>query len=229
MPRDHSVDPMGATADAVRHTERTLKSPRAWAVLLSVLVASLGVDLWSKYAAFEHVGDTPVHFTREEVLAAKERGVPLGVVITQNHGGTFPQPHVVVPSVLNFELVLNPGAIFGLGAGKRWYFIGFTLLALVLGLWMFAQWTRPREHIAHASIALILSGGLGNLYDRWVYACVRDFLHPLPGVQLPWGLEWPWGGRDVWPYVSNIADLWLLIGVAVLIVRTLRVKGPAAP
>jgi hypothetical protein len=45
-------------------------------------------------------------------------------------------------------------------------------------------------------------------------------LFPLPGVVLPFGWFWPWGGREVWPYVSNIADLWLIIGMMILIITS---------
>ncbi|MFI4882162.1 MAG: signal peptidase II, partial [Phycisphaerales bacterium JB064] len=68
-----------------------------------------------------------------------------------------------------------------------------------------------------------------NLYDRVRFACVRDFLHPLPGVNFPFGIQTPWSGREVWPYVSNLADLWLIIGVAVLVVFLWRGPKDARP
>ena len=167
----------------------------AWVVLLAVLIAGLAVDLATKYLAFEHIADHPVSFTRQDVLDAAN----LNLLIPRH------EPVTVIPSVLEFTLVLNPGAVFGIGAGKRWLFIGFTGTALVLGLWMFAKWTTSRDRLAHASLGLLLSGGLGNLYDRLVYACVRDFIHPLPGVAI--------GSWEVWPYVSNVADAFLIVGV----------------
>lgn len=126
-------------------------------------------------------------------------------------------PVVVIPDLLNFTLVLNPGAVFGMGAGKRWFFIAFTFVAVTAAIWVFATWTSARSRLAHVAVGLLLSGGLGNLYDRIRYGCVRDFIHPLPGVPLPFGWEWPWGGREVWPYVSNVADLWLILGMLILI------------
>ena len=118
------------------------------------------------------------------------------------------------------------GAVFGLGAGQRGFFIVFTMFALILGTALFCFWTRPREHTAHVAIALLLAGGIGNLYDRVMFACVRDFIHPLPRVKLPFNWSWPWGGRDIWPYVSNVADLFLIIGIAILVVRALREPNP---
>jgi signal peptidase II len=173
-------------------------------VLLLVLLAGLATDLASKYVAFNNVAERPVRVSREAVLEAQREGRPLGMLIPPH------RPVTVVPHVLEFSLVLNPGAVFGIGAGRRWFFITFTMGALGLALWMFAAWTRPRDTSAHVAIGLLISGGLGNLYDRLRYACVRDFIHPLPGVKIPGT------GRDLWPYVSNLADLWLLIGIGVL-------------
>jgi signal peptidase II len=116
-----------------------------------------------------------------------------------------------------------------MGPGKRFVFIGFTVAALAFGILLFGTWTRPREWLAHVALGLLLAGGLGNLYDRWLFACVRDFIHPLPRVKLPFGWTWPWNhDPQVWPYVSNVADLFLIIGIGVLVVRALRNPKAAA-
>jgi signal peptidase II len=197
------------------------RSPRAWTVLLLVVVASIVADLWTKYAAFERIAGFPVVVERERVLAVAADNPRLIGRLVPPH-----DPVVVVPKFFELTLVLNPGAVFGIGAGQRAFFIGFTALAIVFGLWMFARWTGPRDHWAHAGIGLVLGGGLGNLYDRLVYACVRDFLHPLPGVKWPFGLR-PFGGNgELWPYVSNVADALLLLGIGVLLVFLWR--GPKA-
>ena len=182
----------------------------AWLVLLLVSTLGLATDLASKDIAFRTIADEPVKVDRQQVLEAQRQGRSLGSLV--------PQASVtVIPRVLDFSLVLNPGAVFGIGAGKRWFFIAFTGAALALAIWMFIAWTGPRDHFAHAAVGLLISGGLGNLYDRIVYGCVRDFIHPLPGVRLPFGWRMPIaGGREVWPYVSNLADLWLLVGIGML-------------
>jgi signal peptidase II len=184
----------------------TWADPGAWVVLLVVTALGLGVDLWTKHWAFDTVAGRPVVVLRQDVLSAGN----LSDLVPPH------APMEVVPGLLNFTLVLNPGAVFGIGAGKRVFFIVFTVLALGFGLWMFGAWTRPggRDRVAHAAIGLLLAGGLGNLYDRLVFACVRDFIHPLPTVF--------WHGRPVWPYVSNVADLFLLIGIGILVVHVWR-------
>jgi signal peptidase II len=180
------------------------RSGRAWVLLVVVTALGLASDLGSKTLAFRYIADRPVEIDRARVM------------VTENLSYLVP-PHeavTVVPSVLDLSLVLNRGAVFGIGAGRRWFFIVFTVAALAFALWMFGRWTHDGDRLAHASIGLLLAGGVGNLYDRLVYACVRDFLHPLPGVRLPFGWSMPGGGREVWPYVSNVADLWLIVGIA---------------
>lgn len=188
------------------------RCPRAWALLLLLAAAFLAADLASKHLAFDRVARRPVALDRAEVLATDR----LADLIPHH------EPVTVVPHALELTLVLNEGAVFGMAAGQRWFFIAFTILAMAFCLWMFAAWTGRRDRLAHAAIALVVAGGLGNLYDRLRFACVRDFLHFLPGVRLPFGLAWPGGQREIWPYVSNIADAQLIAGIAVLMWFSLR-------
>ena len=185
-------------------------------MMLVIVVIGTAIDLASKTIAFNTLAQAPVAIDREAVIDATE----LQALLPRH------DPTVVVPHVLEFKLVLNPGAVFGIGAGRRVFFIVATTLAIVFALFMFIRWTGPRDRFAHAAIGLVIAGGLGNLYDRVRFACVRDFLHPLPGVNYPFGISTPWSGREVWPYVSNLADLWLIIGVCVLVVFLWRGGNP---
>jgi lipoprotein signal peptidase len=198
------------------------KSRRAWLVLFIVLALGVVTDLVSKSLAFEHIADQPVRTIRSEVEAA---GPGRLYLLIPHH-----RPVVVVPRVLNFTLVYNPGAVFGIGAGQRWFFVLFTAAAMAAGLLYFAKGTRAGDRATHIGIALILSGGLGNLYDRLLFACVRDFIHPLPGMKLPFGLRWPNGGSDeVWPWISNLADLYLIIGVGIVLIVSFRGSRSSGP
>jgi len=192
----------------------TWRCGRAWAVLLTFLLAGLIGDLWSKHAAFAGIASQPVVIRRADVLSLPSSQINR---LVPTH-----EPVVVATRLLELKLVLNPGAVFGIGAGKRAVFVLFTIGAVGFGLWVFARWTRARDWWSHAALGLILAGGLGNLYDRVTLGCVRDFLHPLAGVTLPFGLAWPGGDRQVWPYVSNVADALLLVGIGVLMVRLWR-------
>lgn len=200
---------------------RTILSTRAWGVLLIALVFSLVVDLASKHYAFKHVAHMPIVINRDEVMHVQRQIDPRAIteLLVAHH-----EPMVVIPRVLNLTLVLNPGAVFGAGPGQRVFFVTFAIVAMGFAIFMFARWTKPRDYWAHAALGLLVGGGIGNLYDRLVYACVRDFIHPIPKLEWPFGIQLL-GTREIWPYVSNMADLFLLIGIAMLLRHLWRRDG----
>lgn len=205
----------GAPHSPAGHAPRASgRSAAAWFTLLLTIILGVAADLGSKEWAFRTIADAPVVVRREAVIAA---GPGRLQTLIPPHS-----PVTAIPHLLDFQLVLNAGAVFGAGQGKRWLFIGFTMLALAFALTLFARWTDRRDRIAHISIGLILAGGIGNLYDRAVFACVRDFLHPVPTLELPFGLAWPSGETLAWPWVSNVADALLLIGIGALVIRLWR-------
>jgi len=208
---------------ALRHRASHL---RLWIAAAIGLVA----DLWTKYWAFEHVD---AHTPRE-----------------------------ILPGVLSFTLSLNPGALFGLGAGFPAIFVGASVLALMFVLYLFAN-SDARRWSLHIALGLVLAGAMGNLYDRTMHdAYVHDPGNPRDrdiGVLLSqdekWVTlgDWPSGAnprrhlrvdnpatgrqpvvRDflkielrlgrfqLWPWIFNIADALLVVGVAILLVNFWR-------
>ena len=183
---------------------RAWRAPAAWLVLIAVLAAGLSLDLGLKRWSFENVAGAPVITDREAIVNDPHWRVP-------RH-----DPIPVVPKVLNLHLVKNKGAVFGIGANQRMFFIAFTMAALTAALVVFGRWTTSRATLAHVAIGLILAGGLGNLYDRIRLTFVRDFLHLLPGWKLPFGWHWPGGSDEIFPWVFNAADVMLLVGMGML-------------
>ncbi|MBL8757255.1 MAG: signal peptidase II [Phycisphaerae bacterium] len=198
-------------------------SRAAWLTLLFVTALALALDLASKHLAFARIADAPVILDREEILSLSRVDPRLIGRVLPRH-----EPVVVVPRVLELTLVLNPGAVFGMGAGQRWFFMVFTGVAGAFALYMFAFWCTARDRSAHVAIGLLLAGGLGNFYDRMTFGCVRDFLHPLPGLTYPFNWQ-PFGSPEVWPYVSNVADAFLLIGIGILAVKLWRGEHTPEP
>lgn len=227
--QEHGSEPTREEAQGRSHRHAGSHIPArssrgAWALLLVVTAVCLALDLVGKELAFRYVASSPVVVERARVLE-------VSAVDPSRISALIPQhPAVkVVPNVLEFTLVLNPGAVFGMGAGQRWFFMVFTGVALGFALYMFAVWTSARDRWSQAAIGMLISGGLGNLYDRWVFACVRDFIHPLPGLKWPFGWRLTGPSGEIWPYVSNIADLFLIIGIAVLAVRLWRAEAGPGP
>lgn len=201
------------------------------------VVAGLGLalDLWSKARAFSTLQSSEVH--------------------------------TLLPQVVEFRRSLNPGAVFGLGAGLVALFISASALALGFVLFLFFG-SGARQRGLHIALGMILSGALGNLYDRsfvkadvvvWKTAngaartevgvfrpdapegavslgdwpdgqdprlipaesvvamrrqgVVRDFIKIVPDFP-----DWVplMGGRNVWPWVFNVADALLVCGVILL-------------
>jgi lipoprotein signal peptidase len=74
-------------------------------------------------------------------------------------------PVILVPHVLSFRRVVNPGAMLGLGQGLGGLFVAASLLALLFVVYLFAHSGRSRRSL-HVGLGLVLAGALGNLYDR---------------------------------------------------------------
>ena len=201
---------------------RACRSPRAWLALFIVLGCGLAFDLAAKAWSFANVAPQPVVLQRQQLLAHPEYN-PI-----QPHSGM----QVLPADLLEMQLVINHGAVFGIGPNQRFFFIGFTVAALSVGLLVFGRLTAGNQRLAHVAIGLILAGGIGNLYDRIIYGVVRDFLHMLPGYRLPFGWRWPGGSPDLFPWVFNVADVMLLTGMALLMLHMHRVdkrRRVAAP
>lgn len=71
----------------------------------------------------------------------------------------------LIPNLLEFQTMLNPGALFGIGGGQTTLFLIASGIALLLVGWMFAQTTRANR-LMHIALGAILAGALGNMYDR---------------------------------------------------------------
>ena len=173
-----------------------------------------------------------------------------------------------IANFIDFRRSINDGAVFGLFTGQVGLFIVASLFAFVFVFYLFASSHRTQWPL-HIALGLILSGALGNLYDRSVeiadvvvyktksgqharlagkiisepedeivrignypeglhprsyrrtdiveirtQGVVRDFIKFVPRFPA-WVPKL--AGRDMWPWVFNIADAALVCGVGVLL------------
>lgn len=202
--------------DAIANPARrpAYRSRSAWLLLLTVLFVGLAMDLGSKYWSFHAIAEVPVQLDRDALLEnPNDNPIP-----------PHPPQRVLPFDLLSFRLVINRGAVFGLGEDQRLFFIVFTLIALGAGLYVFGRFTTERDNAAHIALGFIMAGGLGNLYDRIRYGVVRDFLHMLPDWHLPFGWRWPNNSPELFPWVFNLADVMLLIGMIALMIHINRVE-----
>ncbi len=182
------------------------KKPGAVALFLMVSLITLATDLGLKAYAFNTVAGAAVVIDPSD---------------TQTQGVPHHAPTVLVPGVLNLQLTANAGAIFGMGKGSRWVFVVVSLAAALFICRVFWR-SSARAGVFHVALALILAGAVGNLYDRVRFAAVRDMLHLFPVTDLPFGLTWPGGAKGLYPWVFNLADVALLLGVVTVILITWR-------
>jgi len=78
---------------------------------------------------------------------------------------TSSESRVVIKNLCNLQLSLNPGALFGIGAGMAPIFVTASVLALLFVLYLFAN-SGSRRWSMHLALGLVLGGALGNLWDR---------------------------------------------------------------
>jgi len=157
-------------------------SRRAQFVFWLTALISLVLDLGTKWVAFRTLPPIPA-------------GLRSG------------NPVQIIPGVLDFRLVWNEGAVFGLGAGLAWFFIAATVVAIGFIVHLFSR-TRVGQTGLRILLGLTLGGALGNLYDRVFHGGrVRDFINITAKV------------RDIslWPAVFNVADAALVVGIGVLL------------
>lgn len=103
----------------------------------------------------------------------------------------------------NFTMVWNRGVSFGLFQAGSWWQIGILIavsvgVSLMLAIWMM----QAERRLQAVSFGMIIGGAIGNVIDRFAYGAVADFLD-FSGLYFP--------------YVFNVADAGISIGVALLV------------
>lgn len=126
------------------------------------------------------------------------------------------QIYWLIEGFCGVETSLNPGALFGMGAGhSHWFAVLSVVAALGIGVWL-SYGKAIHDLWVTVALGLITGGIFGNLYDRvgfWhfentptAWQCnVRDWI------------LFRFGSYD-WPNF-NIADSCLVVGAAILVLH----------
>ena len=110
---------------------------------------------------------------------------------------------VYINSFFSLFLVWNKGIGFGLFSfDKNYIYNGITLFILIINLiivYLIYKEKDPKTYF----LAIILGGSFGNLFDRYYYAAVPDF------IDLNYnGYHW---------FIFNVADIFITVGIICLI------------
>lgn len=111
-----------------------------------------------------------------------------------------------IDNILNIRYIHNEGAAFSLFSGKTLFLIVITVIFVLLMLYILFKNTIDKN--VALFIVLILSGGIGNLYDRINFSYVRDFLE-FDFISFP---------------IFNIADIYITVAVIFIILSILFEK-----
>jgi signal peptidase II len=120
-----------------------------------------------------------------------------------------------IPGWLHFEVTPNQGAVFGQLQGYRILFVIMSVAAMAFLTWLFA--TSGKRAGFQILLGMLLAGVIGNLYDRMTLGYVRDMIHALP--------RWP----HLYPWIFNVADILLCLGVGSMVLYSLFSPPPGAP
>jgi signal peptidase II len=122
----------------------------------------------------------------------------------------------VIDGFFNITYVQNTGVAFGIfsslsSPSKSMLLSAFTAAAAAMVI-VYSVRSPAGNRLLQLALALILSGALGNLYDRINYGYVIDFLEF-------------YAGEYHWP-AFNVADSAISTGVGLLILEILRNDAP---
>ncbi len=112
--------------------------------------------------------------------------------------------NIPVAPFINFNLIWNEGIAFGLlSFGDKFYYNLITILIALITLiiiWL----ANKSKGIEKISFLMIVGGSLGNIFDRFYYSSVPDFIDISVN-----NFHW---------FIFNVADIFISIGVILLII-----------
>ena len=81
----------------------------------------------------------------------------------------------IIKNVIHLTYVENRGAAFGMLADQRWIFITVSTVAITVML-LYLYLGHSENMLMAISLAMIISGGIGNMIDRLALGYVVDFI-----------------------------------------------------
>lgn len=143
-------------------------------------------------------------------LSALVVALDLATKAMASHYLVLYQPVPVFPG-FNWTLAHNFGAAFSFldneSGWQRWFFSAIALIVSI-GITLWIKRLAPTQTMLAVSLALVLGGALGNLWDRVTLGYVVDFIDV-------------YYQQSHWP-AFNLADSAISVGAALLILDSLR-------
>lgn len=123
-------------------------------------------------------------------------------VLKQSNG------NVIIKDFFKLEYLENRGAAFGILQNKLILLALVTLIVIGVMIYYIIKY-KPKSKFLRISFALIISGALGNLYDRLFYKYVVDFIL--------------FHYKDIYNFPTfNIADSLVVVGTLILAISIVK-------
>lgn len=110
---------------------------------------------------------------------------------------------VIVHNFFELTYVENTGAAFGMFSGNT-VMLTIVSVVMIVGFVLFDYFNHRNDIWYILGLSLIVGGAIGNLMDRLFLGYVRDFI-----------------SIKIFPFVFNLADAFITIGVIFLIISLL--------
>lgn len=111
----------------------------------------------------------------------------------------------ILNDFFHITYVKNHGVAFGMFQGQIKTISVIAIIAILGIVYFMIKQLKPHEIISKYAYAFILAGAIGNMIDRIYRGFVVDFAD----------------FRGIWKFVFNMADVWINIGVFLLILEVI--------
>jgi signal peptidase II len=126
----------------------------------------------------------------------------------------------IIPGYLRLSFVRNSGVAFGIFDGhpspwKPYLLAGMAVIAVVAIL-IYSRYMPTERRLLQTALSITTGGILGNFLDRVIHGSVVDFIE----FHIQDSFHWP---------TFNVADSAITIGIALLLIDTLKNSEPESP
>ena len=124
--------------------------------------------------------------------------------------GILLNSEIITSKFINIQLIWNEGVAFGLFAFDDKFFYNLITGFIIIIILILIYFIRRSRGIEKYSFLIILAGALGNVFDRFLYSAVPDFID-IHYQNFHW-------------FIFNVADIFITLGVLLLIFSELFMK-----
>ena len=125
--------------------------------------------------------------------------------------GLLLNSEIITSKFINIQLVWNEGVAFGLFSFDDKLFYNLITGFIIVVIFILLYFITKTRGIEKYSFLIILGGALGNVFDRFFYSAVPDFID-IHYDNFHW-------------FIFNVADIFITLGVILLVYIEIFLKN----